>query len=361
MYNEIEERAKRFDKLNKAQKLIYGIGNLKHDRILKCFRWQIPMTHGKINVEYLVNAGKARYNNLMVCDSVWLCPVCSYKILGKRAEEIRKGAEWAINQGYSLVMLTFTHSHHKKQPLADLIEKHSKSLTQFHNSKGWKAIKDECGYGWRITSNEVTYGDNGWHYHSHVLYIVSDANKLKEYEIELKKIWKDTLEKNELKANMSNGLDFLYCENEDIGSYLSKWGIDKELTGGNKKDGGKSPFELLENKEDYNLFIEYAKYFGNHTKNRIRWADGLKDLAGIKKKTDKELAEELTEEERNDIKIVIAIGIDNWKLVCKKGYQAKVLELIERQKGGVDLLNRWLVSIGGSTEYEEWGVFNIVA
>jgi hypothetical protein len=141
---------------------------------------------------------------------------------------------------------------------------------------------------------------------------------------------------------------------------MSKWGIDKEIAGGNKKDRGKTPFDLLENKEDYHLFLEYALYFGTHKRDRIRWFNGLKEKAGIEEKSDKELAE-ITEEERNDIKIVVAIGIDNWKLVCKKGYQAKVLELIERQKGGADLLIRWLVSIGGSIEYEDWGLFNIVA
>lgn len=360
MFNEIEERAKRFEKLYKAQRIIYGHKDLNHHKLLKCFRWQRPMTQGKVGVAYSLNTGKAMFDNLMVCDSVWLCPVCSYKILGKRAEEIRKGAEWAINQGYSLVMLTFTHSHHKGETLEELAEKHKKALSKFRAGKAGKNLREKIGFVGRITSNEVTYGDNGWHYHSHVLYIVSDADKVKDNEINLKLRWMKMLRENGLKASSDNGLNFLYCENEDIGGYMSKWGIDKELAGGNKKDGGKSPFELLEDKADYHLFLEYALYFGTHKRDRIRWFNGLKKKAGIEEKTDKEITE-LTEEERNDIKIVISIGIDNWKLVCSKGYQSKVLELIERQKGGVDLLNRWLVSIGGSMEYEDWHILNTVA
>ena len=349
MYSEIEARADRFDKQRKAQKIIYGHNELSHHKVLKCLKWQIPLTHGKVDIKYLVKAKKAQYSNLMVCDNAWLCPVCSYKILGKRAVEIKKGAEWAINQGYSLVMLTFTHSHHKGDRLEDLAEKHSKALTEFRAGKAGKKLREKIGCIGRITSNEVTYGDNGWHYHSHVLYIIDDIEKIEKREISLKLRWMEILRRNGLSASSDNGLNFLYCDNSDISDYMSKWGIDKELAGGNDKSGGKTPFELLEEEEDYPLFLEYAMYFGTHQKDRIRWFRGLKKKAGIKEKTDKELAE-ITEEERKDIKIVNSIGIDNWKLVCKHGMRAKVLEAIEKQKGNIDLLNELLVSIGGTRE-----------
>ena len=109
---------------------------------------------------------------------------------------------------------------------------------------------------------EVTYGQNGWHPHHHVLLLVNHHDlRFKDYIRELTELWIKACVKSGLNApSMQHGLDLrngYYAE-----QYVSKWGIEDEVTKGHTKkgrNGGYTPFDLL------NMSIQDEEIYGKKT------------------------------------------------------------------------------------------------
>lgn len=140
------------------------------------------------------------------------------------------------------------------------------------------------------------------HLTHHVL-LLADYHNLgfKDYQNELTGLWIKACINSGLNApSMKHGLDLrngYYAE-----QYVSKWGIEDEITKGHTKkgrEGGYTPFDLLqlsiENQEIYGklpskLFQEFA--IAMKGARQLVWSRGLKKLLDIEEKTDEELAEE---------------------------------------------------------------------
>ncbi|HAB0062371.1 TPA_asm: rolling circle replication protein, Rep63 protein, partial [Listeria monocytogenes] len=99
---------------------------------------------------------------------------------------------------------------------------------------------------------------------------------------------------------MEHGLDLrdgTYAE-----QYVSKWGLEHELTKGHVKqgrNGGFTPFDLLQysmleatmnGRTSASLWQEFA--ISTKGARQLVWSRGLKKLLKIEEKTDEELAEE---------------------------------------------------------------------
>nr|MBK6000655.1 hypothetical protein [Acinetobacter baumannii] len=99
---------------------------------------------------------------------------------------------------------------------------------------------------------------------------------------------------------MTHGLDLRDGTYAD--QYVSKWGIESELTKGHVKkgrNGGYTPFDLLQfsmynesvfEKDCGKLFQEFA--IAMKGSRQLVWSRGLKALLELEEKTDEELAEE---------------------------------------------------------------------
>ena len=108
---------------------------------------------------------------------------------------------------------------------------------------------------------------------------------------------------------MEHGLDLVYGKTAQqvVSQYLCKWGVEHEMTKGHTKrgkEGGLTPFDLL-SKAEYldetiygrkpsQWFREFATAFKGA--RQLVWSRGLKDLFGLRDKSDEEILEETTEE-----------------------------------------------------------------
>ena len=96
----------------------------------------------------------------------------------------------------------------------------------------------------KVRSFEVTYGDNGWHPHFHILmfnkYILVSADLRKN----LSELWIKACVRAGLSApSMKHGLDLR--DGEYASEYVSKWGIEHELTKGHIKRESTTVLHLL--------------------------------------------------------------------------------------------------------------------
>jgi len=301
-----------------------------------------------VNVHKTVDQGKAFYSQLVTCGSVWACPVCSAKVQERRREEIAAAMDWAYSNGLQCALVTLTFPHTAAQKLADLLSMQADALRRLRAGAPWQRIKDSVNFQGLIRGLELTVGDNGWHPHTHEIWMLDKDADVTELAEKVRNRW--------LKVCISAGLvdadnerqkaDFLEHSVDVKGAvscseYLAKmddskhWGVDREVAKGSTKAGkrkGVHPFGLLEIAAGYRegesgraarLFREYAMVMKG--KRQLFWSPGLKERVGIEDKTDEVLAEE----SREEAALVASIPRTFWRLVRQSRTQSHVLDLVE--------------------------------
>lgn len=309
---------------------------LPKERVAKCRRFRIDKTKSR-TVMYNEERCKAHYGNVQICGSIWTCPVCAKQITEKRRQELKTGLEkWKNVHHRSVYLLTLTFSHTKEQPLKMLLEGLRKAMKRFYETTKVQAIFKKLAVQYKIKGLEVTYGQNGWHPHHHVLLLVNHHDlRFKDYIKELTELWIKACVKSGLNApSMQHGLDLrngYYAE-----QYVSKWGIEDEVTKGHTKkgrNGGYTPFDLLNmsikdheiyGKKPSKLWQEFA--IAMKGARQLEWGRGLKKYLLIEEKTDEQLAEET---DKNSIKLTDVEDLI-FSLLCKFQMRHQYLEAIQR-------------------------------
>ena len=300
------------------------------------------------------------YVGLMVCGSVWVCPVCALKIQAYRALEIRACIDAWLARGGSVWMVTQTIPHTKFDVLEDMLSRFRKAFYLFKSGRNWDNIKSTYKLFGYIKALEVTWGSAfGWHPHLHTIFFV-DAKKdtfdVSGFKTDLFKRWSACTVRHGFSDLSPNA--FTVQDASKIKEYLSKltgqvykWGSEHEITKlHTKKAKGASfvPFDFL---RFYNekpeiiyarLFQEYATVF--HGKMHLVYSKGLKkDLLGGQDKTDQEIAESLGEIDA----ILATITPFQWSSLLRlreKAWRGELLKIVE--DFGQEGLHHYLESKG---------------
>ena len=301
----------------------------------------------------------AHYSGLIVCGSVWTCPVCAAKISERRRLELQAAISQHRESGGDAYLLTLTTPHGRRDDLAQLLAMQAKALASFTAQRAVKAVFAEMGEIGRVRAFEVTHGrkgtNNGWHPHYHFLQFAkggADAAQLMDWRTRLYLEWAKCCERAGLGTpSFQHGLDLQDGSKAD--KYLSKWGLECEMTKGHIKQakaGGETPFDLLRavlaDKSDRQaaaLFSEFGRVFKG--KRQLSWSRGLRarfDLA--EEKTD----EELSREQSEDAELLGLISVDEWRDVLRVQARGVVLELAAA--GGWLAVARFLWFIRGAAQ-----------
>ena len=302
---------------------------------------------------------KAFFHGYMTCNNNWLCPVCSKRIAYLRGLEVLKAGQWALANGYSLAMITLTNQHTRRMLPELCVDIQLSALKLFRiKAKRWLC---EVSIG-RITGNEILHGENGCHFHSHILLLLKNGCTISaDLEKKLRCAWADSLIKSGLKGSSVKVLSKKAMDIQldcSVSSYISKWGVDKEITASGSKQGhGISLFEVFAS-GDYSTFFKYAMAF-SPKRNRsihqqiykLRWSYKLKELVGLKSYSDSEIQEDYAKESI----LVAVIGAEAWKYICENNLRKTVLDVVEH--GGFEELVSMLYCHG--IELDNHGEFHI--
>lgn len=308
---------------------------LPGERVAICFRNR-RCKNSEVEVWKHHSSEKAFYGNLVVCGSVWQCPVCAAKISELRKKELRCAVDGHLKTG-KLAMLTLTFSHQKSDRLKETLAKFSKAVDRFRSGKRYARVMKEMGLIGTIRSFEITYGANGWHPHIHILMFYTNEIELEEVEDELMDLWSLALSSTGLSANRKYGLTLQ--DAKKASDYVSKWGVEHEMTKSHSKtgkQGGMTPFDLLReflatgDKSMLGLFQEYAEAVKK--KRQLIWSKGLKAMFLLEEKTDEQLANEKTEE----AELIGTIEDEVWKWIARAEKRGQFLRLVE-QHGDIEL------------------------
>lgn len=335
IFNKSVTRVERYALQDKARKILTqtvqrGDKWAYVHRVNYCLHCRIDKNKG-VGLMYNKERQNANFSNVQRCYSVWNCPVCSAIISEGRRAELRQGLDNWKNDGGFVYLVTFTNRHHCGDRLGDLLASQKKAFVKFWSKTKVVKMLKTLGFEYRITATEVTYGDNGWHPHYHMIFFFKHEINRQALQSFLALEWQIACQKSGLKApDLVHGVDVQ--DGTYASQYVSKWGLDYEMTKGHTKkgkEGGLTPFDLLrlsqDPKDDYaRLFREFADVFKG--RRQLVWSDGLKERLGIEQKTD----EQIVDETEKKSELVRELSAEIWYLVKRYNARAKILDLFEQ-------------------------------
>ena len=333
---------------------------LPESRTAKCLRWRAFQQEVTVwgNHEHKT----AHYGGLQTCASVWACPVCAAKIAERRRAEVLGAMLVHQSGGGNVHMLTLTVPHQRGDDLAQLLERQAQALKRFADDRQVKAVYTEMGYIGQIRALEVTHGrrsprNNGWHPHYHLLLFTGSGVDLgafspvnmNDWRARLYLVWARVCELSGLgRPSYQHGLKL--DKGDKASDYISKWGLEHELTLGHikkGKTGNETPFDLLRavladknDKQAAALFREYAETFKG--KRQLFWSHGLKARLAVEDASDQELTDRVEE----GAELLGRITPQQWRDVLRVDARATVLEIAARQ--GWHHVERFLWLIEGA-------------
>ncbi|WP_336078715.1 protein rep [Paenibacillus sp. 203] len=323
---------------------------LPRHRVGICLRHQIE-AYGGVDLFKHRQTQRAFYGGLMVCSSVWVCPVCAAKISERRRQELKTAFKAHLDAGGHCTMVTLTFSHSPKDKLHDLLVALGKAVQDFSRGGRDRAFRAEIGLVGKIRAFEITYGVNGWHPHIHLLLMHSNEIEPWEWhgmEDKLYNMWSGACAKNGLGTSREHGLRM--HDAAEASTYIGKWGdlmdkrwgTDSEMTKANIKKGrGESmtPFDMLRviiedgDLEYEGKYQEYAK--ATKGKQQLIWSPGLKARYLIEEKDDETIATEKVEE----ADLLGTLDWQDWRYILRNNLRYNLLKEIEEHGYETGLLN----------------------
>lgn len=255
-------------------------GLLRGERVELCQR---AVTSGAVGLMLDASTGCAHFSGVITCGSVWHCPVCADRLTNERRRELQRALVIHKKQGGEAYLATFTFPHDLVLPLADGLKKMQAAQAAMKGRRAYKKILEDVGAIGTIKALEVTYGENGWHPHVHML-ILGLPGMVGELEA-MRAVWAAAVEKVGLGKVNEHGFDVR--GGDYAAEYVAKFGKEPsdasrtnvrawwtaahELTRGHTKQGqrmkGATPFTLLrwfvedQDAKAGALFQEYAEVF----------------------------------------------------------------------------------------------------
>lgn len=323
---------------------------LPDDRVSRCF-WSMvgPWVTGK----YHEKQRRAFFSGLVVCGSVWTCPVCAARIAEGRRQEVEAALAAATAMGLRAVPVTRTIRHARGDGLPELLEAFQKARGAMRSGKFRAALWRDFGIAGTITALEVTHGASGWHVHDHSIVLVRADADVGAMERRMLAEWKKCVVRAGLEPVTDRGL-LVERRKQPDAAYLCK--VNKaaavELTKAVTKlgrAGNRNPLQLLDayadgDKQAGALWVAYAEAFAS--RRQLSWSRGLRALLlpGGEFVPDEVLAAD----EPVSARAVVELLPEHWRSVQAVDARSAVLRAIEagEEEGGVGAL----VTVGALLE-----------
>lgn len=123
------------------------------------------------SVQVRADGARVGYAGLAVCGSVWLCPVCNSKIMARRRADVGQALSVVLGDlGGSVAFGAYTVRHHAGEPLAGTWDGLQACWRALGKDKSVRVLRRRLRLLGTIRAVEVTYGENGFHPHTHPVY-----------------------------------------------------------------------------------------------------------------------------------------------------------------------------------------------
>lgn len=365
-----KRRAERMKLLNYARDLFTD------KRVHKCLRMPIS---SYVNINKSQTYKSAYFSNLVICGSIWLCPICQAKISERRRWDLMAAEKRWREEGGHTALATFTMGHKTSNHLLELRQKFSDAMSRLTSDRWWLHFKDYYGLYGTVKANEITYSfKNGWHFHAHALWFLDRKIDIAKVNQKMRERWlyclkfvnhygtlercfdlrwsDDSIPTYIVKENL---YDFVDIDDESQLYKTSGWTAVHEVTKTSSKafqQEGKNSGKLKNRKKSYsywqllhysvnavgakrqatfrNLCKEYA--LSTYKLHQLQYSRGLKKKFGINQESDEDLAKK-----GMDMSTVLIAQLTRpqWFYLERKGYSSKVLDLAAADDRGLSFID----------------------
>lgn len=323
---------------------------LPNERVASCSRYiRRDRWEPGFGARVMTTPGGPRWSDLTVCNSVWMCPVCSANISEQRRRELTAAVDRWRELGGRFALVTYTVRHHRRDGVKSLLERIRQARARMCRTREYRQLLESVQREHAVSALEVTVGtDTGWHPHLHDMWFQAPGSWLmNEYnavrlQALLAPLWQRSCRAEGLDADLQHGVD-VRVGYGDVAEYVAKYGRDPdgwdlptEITKGRfkrgKREGRYTPFGLLraisQGEDHHGLyagwFQEYAAAFkGRH---QLQWTAGsCRALTGADPLSDAEASEAMPESEE-----VLRTFDAEWDAVRRSNAQGLVLDTFDR-------------------------------
>lgn len=326
-HDESDQAARRWNKYDVQD---YMSEILPNDRVSWCLKHR-QIRSDEIEITYDQVQRRAFYGNLLVCGSVWTCPVCAARITEQRRVELSAAIEQWRGAGGGVFMAAFTFQHDVYDEIKSLRKELSSSYSRMTARKDYKKIRQHYGIVGSVASLEVTFSfRHGWHPHRHVLFFTEKEmtdQDIFNLGVAFAALWRGVLVKSGRFSHDQRGV-VLSNGDDQAGDYVCKWSLAHEMTKSpvkTGKEGGMSPFEMAQAWHDtgdqrYSRLVrDYAAAF--FRSKQLTFSPGLKARLGIVDKSDQQI---VADEQKNAV-IMATLDRASWKRIYIRRWRGVVL------------------------------------
>jgi hypothetical protein len=317
-------------------------------RLHSCLRFRHALAE-TVDIRFSEEYQRAFYAGLQTCGSVWQCPICAAKISERRRGEVSQALDTCLREGGRAFLVTLTVSHGVGDDLRRVLSQVREARAKWRKGKMWDKWMRRLGFIGSIRSLENTHGANGFHPHTHELFLLSadpDEADVIEFERWASAKWRRCVEQV---GGWANEHGFNLQRDMSDATYLDKdaeWNFSHEVTKSNLKNShsksGRSMNRLLHeaaegDHEAGRLWAIYAKTFKGQ--RHIVWSDGLKKryLPDVEQLSDEEAAQVA---EDDATQLLASLEGSEFQKVVRLGLRGEVLDLAGQ--GDAFLLREYL-------------------
>lgn len=324
-------------KLWELQKAMWGVTDIK--ALAGCHRW-LDGTAGAANVQWAAG-GTAKFGGLQNSKSVWASPLAAATITRARGQQVHLAVSNFLqaNPQGSVVFGTFTIRHNKGQSAKLLWDALGKAWNGITGGNPWRTDCKKYAVAHWVKAVEATYGQNGWHIHLHVVFLLDKhltSPQLAAFGDRMYARWAKRAKGCGLQApSRKHGVVLQQANGnaadqaKQISAYLTKGnigGVAKELTGAVTKQGRKksvTPFQILhilaqckKGSKQYKRWAAVWRTWEAVSRGRrfMAWSKGTKAALGVANLSNAELIAQAQNAELSEHKVysVAQVAHQNW-------------------------------------------------
>lgn len=296
---------------------------------------------------------KFGFKGIISCGYVWHCPVCSFKVMSKRAEEINTIKERHLKKNLKVGFITLTVRHSKVTPLKNSIQNLLSNYRKFQQHKAQRNLRKSGILTGQIKTLEFTWStQNGWHPHLHLLYFydISDANNIDSFQKDIIKDWTNYTGGSVIAQDQKT-----INKDQKIGDYFN---IGMEMTK-SFKEGKESinPFQILENMKNQSLYPGQTSHLESFKKwstlwseykeatkgkHRVHISESLRLRYDLEYQSDEEL---LNSEQEKIEQTIIEFTRPLWKVIMQNTLEPHIIDLCERNRDNPKNQRKQIISM----------------
>lgn len=340
-----------------------GLRDVQRDRVAKC---GIVRIAADVELRRRLDGPRAFFDAVLICGSVWACPMCGAKIRATRAEEVERVVE--VHGIRRVLMLTLTVAHGAGDALKRVRCGVSQAMARLTRGEPWVRFKQRYGLIGRIRGLETTHGiQNGWHPHIHALIFLErplTPRELDQASAWLAARWANVVERELGPAHRPGDAYGVLLSPCHRANYLAKLGLELTAPGRGKraKPAHRTPFEIgwdyATERRPGDGLIWRAYCDGMFGAQSLTWSPVLRERFAL---GDDRPDEELVKDRPATSELITRIPAATWDRLLRKDARAPatLLEVAERE--GTTVANAIIARLLGTTETGEndWGFESI--